>query len=59
MGSDRRRYTMHLSTAVWLGVGATMVVLAVIVLFVRGSSAADLGSVSDQWVAQHRASDPD
>jgi hypothetical protein len=50
---------MHLSTAVWFGVGATVVVLAVIILFVRGSSAADLGSVSDQWVAQHRASDPD
>jgi hypothetical protein len=50
---------MHLSTTLEVGIGAVVMVLAVVVLFFRGSSSPDLGSVSAQWVSQHRATQPD
>jgi hypothetical protein len=49
---------MHLTTAVWFGL-VLLIVLGAAVLVFRRTSARDLGSVSDQWVAQHRASDTD
>jgi hypothetical protein len=50
---------MHLSTTLGVGIGAAVMVLAVVVLFLRGSSSLDLGAVSDQWLSQHRATQPD
>jgi hypothetical protein len=50
---------MHLSTALWVGIGAAVMLLAVGILFFRGSSSPDLGAVSDQWLSQHRATQPD
>jgi hypothetical protein len=39
----------------WLGLGvAFLVAIVLVTLFVR-RPAADLGSVSPQWVAEHRA----
>jgi hypothetical protein len=49
---------MDPSTTLWVGIGAAVILLAV-VLFFRGSSSRDLGSVSAQWVSQHRATQPD
>jgi len=50
---------MHLSPTLGLGMGAAVMVLAVVVVLLRGSSSLDLGAVSDQWVSQHRATQPD
>jgi hypothetical protein len=38
---------MHLSTTLGVGIGAAVMVLAVVVLFLRGSSSLDLGAVSE------------
>jgi hypothetical protein len=38
----------------WIGLGAAIIGFAVIVLIARRPSAPDLGSVSSQWVAEHR-----
>ena len=50
---------MHLSTTLGIGIGAAVIVLAVVLFFLRGSSSPDLGEVSAQWVSQQRASQPD
>jgi hypothetical protein len=46
---------MHLAPALWIGIGAVVLVVGVVLLFFRGSSSEDLGAVSNQWVAQHSA----
>jgi hypothetical protein len=45
-----------MSTTAWLtiGAGAVAVVMALL-LFKRSSGSVDVGSVSEQWMAQHRA----
>jgi hypothetical protein len=49
---------MRLAPIVWIG-GAVALAAGVVFLFFRGSSSKDLGAVSDQWVAQHRAGQVD
>jgi len=49
---------MRLAPIVWIG-GAVALAAGVVFLFFRGSSSKDLGAVSDQWVAQHRAGQAD
>jgi hypothetical protein len=53
---------MPMSGAVWLAIAAGVMAIVVIVRLVRGKGAAprlEVGSVSDQWVAEHRRdSDP-
>ena len=51
-------YRMRLAPIVWIG-GAVALAAGVVFLFFRGSSSKDLGAVSDQWVAQHRAGQVD
>jgi len=44
---------------VWLGIALTLVASVVIITAVVAKrSAADLGSVSNHWIAQHRADAP-
>jgi hypothetical protein len=50
---------MHPLTILWVAIGGLVMVLSVVVLFLRGSSSLDLGAVSDQWVAEHRAQPDD
>ena len=50
---------MHLAPALWIGIGVVVLVIGAVLLFFRGSSPEDLGAVSDQWVAQHRAGQVD
>jgi hypothetical protein len=47
---------MQVSTAVWIaiGVGAIGVAMAILMFIRPQTRAVDLGSVSEQWVAQHR-----
>ena len=45
---------MRLAPIVWIG-GAVAVAVGVVFLFFRRPSSEDLGAVSDQWVAEHRA----
>jgi len=47
---------VHLSGLLWVGIGTVVIALAIVLLFFRGSSPPDLGTVSGQWIAQHRAS---
>ena len=49
---------MRIAPIVWIG-GAVALAAGVVFLFFRGSSSKDLGAVSDQWVAQHRAGQAD
>ncbi len=49
---------MHLSAAVWLGVGAAVLVVGGVLLF-RRKSTDSFGVVSEQWVMQHRAGPSD
>ena len=49
---------MRIAPIVWIG-GAVALAAGVVFLFFRGSSSKDLGAVSDQWVAQHRAGQVD
>jgi hypothetical protein len=47
---------MHMSVAMWIVVGAGLVGLAMsLLMLLRSSGRMDLGSVSEQWMAQHRA----
>jgi hypothetical protein len=47
---------MNMSIATWLGIGAGLIGLAMsLVLLMRSPGGTDLGSVSEQWMAQHRA----
>jgi hypothetical protein len=47
---------MHLSIAMWVAIGAGLFGLAMTLLLVKRSGGRmDLGSVSEQWMAQHRA----
>ena len=49
-------HDMHLGAALWVGIGAAVIGLVVLVLaLTRRSSAPDLGSVSSQWIAEQRA----
>ena len=53
VGHDR---AMHLSIAMWVAIGAGLFGLAMTLLLVKRSAGRmDLGSVSEQWMAQHRA----
>ena len=53
VGHDR---AMHLSIAMWVAIGAGLFGLAMtLLLFKRSAGRMDLGSVSEQWMAQHRA----
>jgi hypothetical protein len=45
---------MHVG--VWITVGVLAVALAVVLVFFRGSSSKELGTLSNEWIAQHRAS---
>ena len=48
---------MHVGSAlgVGIGLGTAGLVVSAILLFLRGLPSESLGSVSEQWVAQHRA----
>jgi hypothetical protein len=47
---------MHMSVAMWIAIGAGVIGLAMsLVMLMRSSGRMDLGSVSEQWMAQHRA----
>ena len=50
---------MHLARALWIGAGVVVLAIGALVLFFRGTSSEDLGTVSGQWVAQHRAGQVD
>ena len=50
---------MHLTAALWIGLGVVVVLAIVGVLLLHRRSPVDLGTVSDQWVGQHRATPPD
>jgi hypothetical protein len=50
---------MHLSTTLGVGIGVAVILLAVVVVFLPRSSSLDLGAVSDRWLSQHRATQPD
>jgi hypothetical protein len=45
---------MHVSTLLWVGVGAAVVAVVAVWRFFRGASATDLGAVSNQWIVEHR-----
>jgi hypothetical protein len=45
-----------MSIAAWIGIGVGLVgALAAMFIHYRSSNTRDLGSVSEQWIAQHRA----
>jgi hypothetical protein len=45
-----------MSIAMWVAIGAGLFGLAMtLLLFKRSAGRMDLGSVSEQWMAQHRA----
>jgi hypothetical protein len=48
---------MQMSIAMWIAIGVGVIGMAIALLtFIRPQSrAVDLGSVSEQWMAQHRA----
>lgn len=47
---------MQIWSTVGIGIGVGVLgIVAVILMFMRPHGAVDLGSVSDQWIAQHRA----
>jgi hypothetical protein len=48
-------HRMHVGPVLWIGIGAVVLALGVILLFFRGSLSEGLGAVSDQWVVRHRA----
>jgi hypothetical protein len=50
---------MHLARALWIGAGAVVLAIGALLLFFRGASSDDLGTVSGQWVAHHRAGQVD
>jgi hypothetical protein len=49
---------MHISAAVWIGLGAAALIISSVLLF-RRKPVDGFGAVSDQWVMQHRATPPD
>ncbi len=49
---------MHVSAAIWIGLGAAALVIGGIMLF-RRKSTDGYGAVSEQWVMQHRAGPTD
>jgi hypothetical protein len=52
----RHDLAMHLTVATWIGIGAGLIGLAMsLMMLMRSSGRSDLGSVSEQWMAQHRA----
>jgi hypothetical protein len=54
VGHDRAMPSM--SIAMWVAIGAGLFGLAMtLLLFKRSAGRMDLGSVSEQWMAQHRA----
>ena len=54
VGHDRAMHNM--SIAMWIAIGAGLFGLAMTLLLLKRSSGRmDLGSVSEQWMAQHRA----
>jgi hypothetical protein len=54
LGHDRGVHSM--SIAMWVAIGAGLFGLAMtLLLFRRSAGRMDLGSVSEQWMAQHRA----
>jgi hypothetical protein len=54
VGHDRAMPSM--SIAMWVAIGAGLFGLAMtLLLFKRSAGRTDLGSVSEQWMAQHRA----
>jgi hypothetical protein len=53
----RERSTVQISNAVWAAVSIIVVVLAVVrIARTTTIRTPDMGSVSDQWLAQHRVS---
>ena len=44
-----------MSIAIWVAIGAGLFGLAMTLLLKRSGGRMDLGSVSEQWMAQHRA----
>jgi len=53
VGHDRAMHSM--SIAIWVAIGAGLFGLAMTLLLKRSGGRMDLGSVSEQWMAQHRA----
>jgi hypothetical protein len=47
---------MHIMSAVWIGLAAAAVGVVIVLLggWKRDPAAHDLGTISDQWMAQHR-----
>ena len=50
---------MHLARALWIGAGAVVLAIGTFLLFFRGTSSEELGTVSGHWVAHHRAGQVD
>jgi hypothetical protein len=50
---------MHLARALWIGASAVVLGIGALLLFFRGTSSEDLGTVSGQWVAHHRSGQVD
>jgi len=46
---------MHFGAAIWIGLGAAVLVIGGIVLLRRKPPVDGFGAVSEQWVMQHRA----
>ncbi len=49
---------MHLSAAIWVGLGAAALLIGGVVLL-RRKSTDGFGAVSEQWVMHHRAGPSD
>ena len=48
---------MPLTIVLWMAMGAgVMAVVLGLLMLIRSSGAMDLGTVSQQWISQHRAS---
>jgi hypothetical protein len=51
---------VDLWTVLWIGIAIVVIGILVLVLVTaRRPSAKDLGSVSSQWIVEHRASQPE
>jgi hypothetical protein len=44
---------MNMMGLLWMGLGVVVIGLAIALLFFRGASTSDLGSVSREWIAEH------
>jgi hypothetical protein len=48
---------MQMTIALWIAMGAGVMAVAMgLLMLIRPNGSMDLGSVSQQWISQHRAS---